>query len=131
MDLSKCILGDPVHDEEHIKLFSMMDTVIEAVRQGRLDETMIQMVLSRLRDHFVHECEFMRQMHYPKIKEHVRDHESIITLVEKIIRQVRVGSSLAYSTIIIENMFMDHIQHYDAALYQYLHDVVEKVPKTT
>lgn len=120
-DISKCMLGDPVHDAEHVQLFTMMDNIIDDVRHNCLTEDAIQTIVQRLRLHFEQECAFMEHANYPHAKEHKRDHESLLDMLDKTIKQVRIGGSLAYSTLVLENVFADHIKSYDTELHNFVH----------
>ena len=118
--LSQCKLGIPALDEQHFKLLEDLHALIAMVRDGQPYEHELELLKANLRTHFHNEDVLMGKMKYPYIAAHLRDHENLIKLLDRFASQVRIGTSLAYATMVVENIFADHIINFDTKYADYM-----------
>lgn len=116
--LQQCRLGVDVIDDEHFRLLA--EVFIELVRSGEPYDAAVEDLKRNLRAHFDREDLLMKQMKYPYIAAHLRDHNNLLELVDKFSTQVRIGTSLAYSTMVVENIFADHITNFDSQYVDFM-----------
>lgn len=116
----QCRLGIDVIDDEHFRLLDELHSLIDLVRNDEPYETAVSQLKIHLRDHFSHENRLMAEMNFPHLQTHLRDHEKLLQLVDKFAAQVRIGTSLAYATMVVENIFADHITNFDSQYVTFL-----------
>lgn len=125
--LQQCRLGVDVIDDEHFRLLAELHDLIDLVRSGGPYDTAVEDLKRNLRAHFDREDLLMQQLKYPYIVAHLRDHINLLELVDKFFTQARIGTSLAYSTMVVENVFADHITNFDSQYATFMkctpHDV--------
>lgn len=118
--LQQCRLGVDVIDDEHFCLLAELHDLIDLVRSGEPYDDAVEDLKRNLRAHFDREDVLMSQMKYPYIAAHLRDHNNLLELVDKFSNQVRIGTSLAYSTMVVENIFVDHITNFDSQYVDFM-----------
>lgn len=118
--LQQCRLGVDDIDDEHFRLLEELHDLIDLVRSGEPYEEAVNNLKQNLRTHFEREDELMTRMRYPYIAAHLRDHNNLLDLVDKFSSQVRIGTSLAYSTMVVENIFADHIINFDSQYVDFM-----------
>lgn len=111
--LQHCILGISEVDSDHIRLLHELHDLINLVRNEQPYEEAVTAIKRNMRNHFEREDELMKKIKYPFIAAHKRDHANLLDLIDKFSSQVRIGNSLAYATMVVENIFADHIVNFD------------------
>lgn len=83
--------GISLIDNEHKKLFEILDEAFEEVAEEQRDDK-IKKVLTHLynfmKEHFKKEEAFMHELNYPLVKDHVRIHQNIIQECNKLLQEV-------------------------------------------
>jgi hemerythrin-like metal-binding protein len=118
--LQQCRLGIDYIDDEHFRLLEELHNLIELVRSGEPYEDAVNSLKRNIRAHFDREDALMTELKYPYINAHLRDHHNLLELVDKFSTQVRIGNSLAYATIVVENIFADHITNFDSQYVDFM-----------
>jgi hemerythrin len=105
-------------DEEHQKLFSLLNAMHEAMRVGR-GRTIIAPIVQELghytQTHFQAEEALMRQANYPALATHLTEHQKFVTQVNKFQQELDAGS-IGNSIAIVEflkNWLATHIKQTD------------------
>jgi hemerythrin-like metal-binding protein len=120
-------IGHDQLDQDHWKLFKLMDDVIVDIRakdyQSALNK--IPHMNKALKDHFKHECEFMKSVAYPYKGSHSNDHEKIQDILinlEQALPKFKSNTSLITEFPIsnIEDLFVKHVDNYDRQFINYI-----------
>jgi hemerythrin len=70
----------PAIDREHQKFFDMLNRLHAAMLEGKgkaILETLLAEVNGYAFYHFAHESQLMTAVHYPELREHVKEHEDL------------------------------------------------------
>lgn len=116
-------VGFEVMDREHRVQIDLLDTLHDAVQQGRPAEQVVEIVdrlLDYSRAHFLSEQLLMRLHAYPDFQAHRDEHDRMVDVLQAM-REDTVGSGSALDAI--ERLRIDlvgHIAREDAALSLYL-----------
>jgi hemerythrin len=109
--VSKC-------DEDHKKLFSLLNTLHDAMSTGKGREV-IQQIVTELAEytkyHFSREEQLFRQTNYPDLAAHVAQHKMFVKKVEEFQSDLRAGhvnQSVAV-TEFIKDWLSNHIKQSD------------------
>jgi hemerythrin len=121
-------VGVEKFDEQHKKLFSLINELHGAIQQGRGPET-LQGVLSSLADyvktHFTEEEALMEKYRFPHLSAHRSEHKKLAAQVAKL--QVwRKTSDTLLSPVVMEfllNWLSNHIQKTDMRYKPFLNDL--------
>jgi hemerythrin len=103
-----------VIDEQHKRLFSLLNAVHEAVRRGSsgaaLEETVRQLLIYA-RTHFTHEEKLMSVHCYPAYECHKKEHDELVRLAAQLQESVKEESGDAAADLImaIRELLMKHI----------------------
>ena len=75
-------VGDEVIDSQHKRLLIQINKILDAVAFGvdskEVHDNMIPFLDEYIKEHFCYEEEYMKQMNYPNIKRHKREHHNFI-----------------------------------------------------
>jgi hemerythrin len=115
-------------DEQHKKLFELINELHGAIQQGRGPEA-LQGVLDSLADyaktHFTEEEALMEKYHFPHLSAHRSEHKKLAAQVAKL--QVwRKTSETLLSPVVMEfllNWLANHIQKTDMRYKPFLNDI--------
>lgn len=114
--LQHCMLGNEDHDRVHAHVFDCVAEIASLVRNQQPHADQVHHLRLMLDEHFRYENDHLAQIKCPKYAAHVRDHARLLDHLDKIMQQKEIGTSLAYSVTVLENMFADHISYYDRAM---------------
>ena len=85
-------LGHEIIDAEHEKLFEMANQIFH-IKDPTGDVDTIKLLLHELYDymqtHFRHEEEYMKEISFPKRKDHIEKHEAIIQEMNQALKTSR------------------------------------------
>ncbi|MEI6559059.1 MAG: hemerythrin family protein [Rhodospirillaceae bacterium] len=92
-------------DSDHRYLIALANRIHIAAQAGKREDVadMVLEFCNYCDDHFVMEEEFMRDINYPNRAEHKRDHDQMLTDLDKIMGKVR--SNLDASAVMAEFIF--------------------------
>ncbi|MCA1961600.1 MAG: bacteriohemerythrin [Desulfomonile sp.] len=114
-------------DEQHKELYQRLNSVVDAIMQGKGKEEVEQFInflLEYTRFHFGTEERYMEQFQYPGILTHKTDHERLTREVQTMAEQLRsrgADSMLVVSVTQQMGQWLgDHIGTIDTALGRYL-----------
>ncbi len=83
-------------DTQHKKLFAMVDSLDQAMREGRGKdrlETILKDLLAYTRTHFGREEQLMESHGYPDLEAHQEIHRKMTGKVEQIIKEYQSGNT--------------------------------------
>ena len=108
-------LGDERHDREHWELLQSMNDIVQSIKDGNVDNSNVDALLVRLREHFNNEVTHMHAINFPYIRPHVDDHDRMIRTLMSAIDRVTEKQNVVVSMITnrLEDLFIDHIDHFD------------------
>lgn len=107
-------------DEQHKKLFEMVNNLAEAMRAGK-GQAAIREVVDGLaiytRTHFLQEETVMRQTGYPALAAHQAQHAQLMEEVEKYKKELQDGKSANTVAVLgfLQKWLLDHIRKSDKA----------------
>ena len=114
-------------DEQHRKLFRIINELEEAMSQGKGSQTLdriFESLIDYTRYHFKFEIDILRSNGYPEAEEHERKHEAMTGQVERLKEEFEQGN--AGITIKTRSFLSDwltkHIQGTDKKYSQHLND---------
>ncbi len=112
-------------DEQHQKLFALLNTLHEAMRKGE-GQAMVQDTVRELSNytltHFRAEEELLRKTNYPGLAAHQAEHQKFMARVEEFAEQLRAGRAALSITVLtfIKDWLSKHIQQTDRSYAAYL-----------
>lgn len=71
-------VGVPAIDEQHKRLFAMLDRLTQPDQEVKYSETLISLG-SYISEHFAYEEGLMRKHAYPRMVEHLAQHQELVT----------------------------------------------------
>jgi hemerythrin len=107
-------------DAQHQKLFEIINTLASAMRSGKGEEV-IRDVVGQLavytRTHFLQEEVLMKQTGYPALPAHQQQHATLMTDVEKYKSDLEGGKNPDSVAVLnfLRNWLVEHIQKSDKA----------------
>ncbi len=126
-------IGTEDMQAEHRSQFGMVDTLCDALRQGR-DQSEIIDILEQVIDythvHFMAEQLLMRLHEYPQSQVHCREHARVLEQLQALRRDVHAGTVTNALDVIktIRKGLRAHIEESDLALSNFLGDRGVPVP---
>lgn len=116
--------ADSVHvarfDEQHQKLFAIVNTLAEAIPAGK-DQQVIMEVVSQLavytRVHFLQEEVLMRRTSYPGLVVHKQEHSGFMAQIEKYKSDLFAGRALNNAEVLafLSRWLTEHVCNSDQA----------------
>lgn len=123
----KNIIGIPVVDEQHQKLFDILNRLHESV-VGGLEQSAIFSILDELIDytvyHFDTEEKFFEQYAFPDRAEHKEEHDRLTAQAVALQGQLREGSATISFEILdfLHDWLMDHTSGLDLDFGNYIRE---------
>lgn len=102
-------------DEQHRQLFSSLEDLEYALREGRTIYAVYTLTRlhSYVREHFAEEEELMRQHHYPRLPEHLAEHQMFRDKVRELATKA-LTSDISHEIIsLLRDWLLRHIGHSD------------------
>jgi len=104
-------------DEQHQKLFALLNALHDAMRQGR-GQTIVQDTLRELAtytvSHFQAEEELMRKSNYPGLAAHQAEHQRFVAKVRQLSEDVQAGRHVSIDLVnFVRDWLPQHIQRTD------------------
>lgn len=113
-------IGHEQIDAEHQALFELVNRFLDANDSGSLTLSAMGM-FKHTREHFTHEEDLMRALGYPGIRDHVKQHNDLLS------RLNRIAESIANDTLdkpeleaFLSHWLLNHIGSADAELAGYI-----------
>jgi hemerythrin len=112
-------------DSQHQKLFEIVNTLADAMRAGK-GEDVIRDVVAKLaaytRTHFLHEESVMQQTGYPGLPAHRQQHARLMASVEQYQSDLEQGHQADTVAVLqfLRNWLINHIQKSDKAYSAHL-----------
>ena len=112
-------------DEQHQKLFSLLNTLHEAMRQGK-GKTLVQDTLRELATyamtHFRAEEELLRKTNYPGFAAHQAEHQNFVARVNQFTEDLKAGGNASAIAVVgfIKDWLAEHILRTDRSHSAYL-----------
>jgi hemerythrin len=112
-------------DEQHQKLFALLNALHEAMRKGKgqavLQDTVGELSTYTL-THFRAEEELLRKTNYPGLAAHQAEHQKFMTRVSQFIEEIRAGKISTSITVLtfLKDWLAKHIQQTDRSYAAYL-----------
>ena len=107
-------------DAEHQQLFELVNQFLQASDKGSLTLNAMGM-FKYTREHFTHEEDLMRELGYPNIRDHVRQHNELLS------RLNGIAENIANDTLdkpdlasFLSHWLLNHIGSADAELAGYI-----------
>jgi len=116
--IDKFNLGISEIDDQHKRLIAIMNTVCNALNEGRGDEVAgnaLEEMEDYARTHFTLEEKYFDEFHYPKAEEHKAWHRDFISKVQALRGDLKQGKkSVPVDAIsFLGGWFIDHTQTFD------------------
>ena len=116
-------------DDQHKELFNRINSLLEAMTQGKgqqvMDET-FKFLQNYTRDHFRNEERLMTQYKYPEIDDHKSKHEAYTKQIKEMQSKVQAQQVSAAFTIEVQrfltNWWTNHINNVDKKLGKFLQE---------
>ena len=112
-------------DEQHQKLFSLLNGLHDAMRQGKgqaiVESTLHELALYTV-THFRAEEELLRKSNFPGFAAHRAEHQKFVARVNGFIEEMKAGRVASPISILgfIKDWLTDHIMRTDRAYGAYL-----------
>lgn len=105
-------------DDQHKKLFDLINSFYEGISQGSNKETMLKLIMglkSYTVTHFTHEERLLRQAGYPDFDNHKRQHEDFIKKVNEFQEKYTSGKLILSLEVtgFIKTWITEHIMKTD------------------
>jgi hemerythrin-like metal-binding protein len=112
-------------DEQHEKLFEIINTLAEAMKSGKGDDVVrdtVEQLAVYTRTHFLQEEALMRQTGYPDLAPHRELHRKLMADVEQYKRALEEGRSASPVSLLnfIRQWLVHHIRESDRAYSDHL-----------
>lgn len=114
------LVGEAGIDAQHRHFFVLANAFLEA--SGKAAQTACAMAMYRhTREHFGHEEELMRRMAYPGLQEHVEWHNTMISRLNALSRDIQSETVNPQDLIdLAQDWALNHIPVHDALLIDFL-----------
>jgi hemerythrin len=105
-------------DEQHQKLFALLNALHEAMRQGK-GQAVVQDTLRELATytvtHFRAEEELMRKTNYPGLAAHRAEHQRLVDKVNQFTQDLKAGGNVSSLQVVgfIKEWLAEHIRRTD------------------
>ncbi len=112
-------IGDPAIDEQHRELFKRAAYVLAATsHEGQVISAM--RLFQYMRTHLSHEEEWMRQLGYPDVEQHTREHRALMTRLNTISLEI-ANENLVMANLeeFIGTRFLNHMETSDTDLARF------------
>ena len=112
-------------DEQHQKLFSLLNALHEAMRQGK-GQAVVQDTLGELATyavtHFRAEEELLRRTNYPGFAAHQAEHQKFVEKVSQLTEDLQAGRNASPIALLgfVEDWLAEHIRRTDRSYSAYL-----------
>jgi hemerythrin len=112
-------------DEQHQKLFALLNALHEAMRQGR-GQAVVQDTLGELATytvtHFRAEEELMRKTNYPGLAAHQAEHQRFVDKVNQFTQDLKGGGNVSSLQVVgfIKEWLAEHIRRTDRSYSAHL-----------
>jgi len=112
-------------DEQHQKLFALINTLHEAMRQGK-GQALVESTLNELAlytvTHFRAEEELLRKANFPEFAVHRAEHQSYIAKVHQFAEDLKAGRCASSVSVLgfLKDWLADHIRRRDRSYSAYL-----------
>lgn len=105
-------------DEQHKKLFAIVNELADAMRMGKGQEVVNKTVAELLqytRTHFQQEEELMKKANYPQLQAHQEMHRKFVSEVELVQKQIKGGQHANSVGVLnmVRDWLVNHIQKVD------------------
>lgn len=98
----KMSVGNNIIDQQHKKLVQMVNSLFDAMAQGKGDQVLeptIKELAIYTKTHFDYEEQFMRQIGYPQLEEHQQVHRDLLGKVKGIYDKIAAGEHYSSVTL--------------------------------
>jgi hemerythrin len=112
-------------DEQHEKLFEIINVLAEAMRKGNGEDVVrdtVEQLAVYTRTHFLQEEVLMRQTGYPALAAHREQHRKLMADVEQYKRAIEAGRTASCFSLLnfVRQWLMHHIRESDRAYSDHL-----------
>jgi hemerythrin-like metal-binding protein len=90
--LSSLQVGHEPIDDDHRRLFDMVNRIIESIEQKADPGTNLAAFMGALESHFQWEENFLQEIDYPRTEEHAAYHQELLARAGQIQRQYKKGA---------------------------------------
>ncbi|WP_210396335.1 bacteriohemerythrin [Motiliproteus sediminis] len=118
-------MGDAEVDAQHRKLFALLDQLYEAVCVGEGQDAVggvLEELLAYTREHFHQEEVVMREIQYPGLEQHQREHEKLMAEVRHQLETFRRGERIVSIELLefMNNWLGNHILKSDRLVSDFI-----------
>lgn len=112
-------------DEQHQKLFALINTLHEAMRQGK-GQAVVQDTVRELAaytvTHFRAEEELLRKANYPGLVAHRAEHQKYVAKVNQFAEDLKAGKNASSISVLgfLKDWLAEHIRRTDRSYSAYL-----------
>jgi len=112
-------------DEQHQKLFNLINTLHEAMRQGKgqlvVEDTVRQLAAYTV-THFRAEEELLRKTNYPGLFDHATEHQKYVARVRQFAEDLKSGNISSCISVLafLKDWLAEHIRRTDRSYSAYL-----------
>lgn len=111
-------VGNHIIDQQHKNLVKMVNTVYDAMGQGKGDEVLkpiLKALVDYTKSHFSHEEQFMKQIGYPNLVQHQQIHQAFTQKVQDVYAKVTAGQHVSSVSLagFLKDWLVSHIMSED------------------
>ncbi len=111
-------VGNMMIDQQHKRLVEMVNTIYQAISQGKGDEVMndtLSGLITYTKNHFIQEEKFMQQIGFPGLAAHQKIHQDLTAKAQDIADQIKAGKRVSSVTVanFLKQWLTDHIMKED------------------
>lgn len=112
------LTGHEALDAQHREIYGVCDRLGEAVAAREFPDASDLRFLERyIEEHFAHEETLMREVQYPRLDAHAREHRAYAATLARLLRQsMSERDMVGEVTASVTSWFGSHILHQDVAL---------------
>lgn len=112
-------------DEQHQKLFSLLNTLHEAMRQGKgqaLVQDTVRELAAYTATHFRAEEELLRKANYPGLVAHQAEHQKYVAKVNQFAEDLKAGKNASSIAVLgfLKDWLAEHIKRTDRSYAAHL-----------
>lgn len=127
----KYSVGIEKFDNQHKKLFQLLDLIFEAMKEGK-GKSILAPVLAELQNyiviHFADEEVLMNKYNYPDMASHIKEHKVFIDKVQKTNEKYQAGNMVLTLEIssFLRDWLVNHIQGIDQKYANFFLNIGER-----
>lgn len=114
-------------DREHKELVGLLNELFDGMKKGQADNLLkptLDKLVSYTVKHFAHEEKYFKLYNYPKMAEHIREHEAFKKEVGEFMKEFEEGKKMLSGHMLqfLSNWVTNHIKKQDKEYTKFLNE---------